>query len=241
MQQRVSILMLSDPCSMMHDLCSMNMSKTINLSATKREVTGKQVEKFRKQDLVPAVVYGNKVQPENVFVKMLDFERVYAKAGENAIVALEVEGKTVNVLIHDLQLHPMSGKPTHVDFFQVNMKEEVETSIPVEFVGESEAVKALGGILVKNIDEVPVKCLPADLPEKFVVDIAKLATFEDVFEVKDLKVSDKVEIMLEPETVIAMVSEPRSEEELSELDQKVEEDVSKVAGVTKEAAEGEKK
>ena len=135
----------------------------------------------------------------------------------------------------------MSGKANHVDFFQVNMKEEVETTIPVEFVGESEAVKALGGILVKNIDEIPVKCLPADLPEKFVVDIAKLATFEDQYTVKDLKTSDKVEIMLEDETVIAMVSEPRSEEELAGLDQKVEEDVSKVAGVAKEAPVTEEK
>lgn len=217
------------------------MTKTTTLKATLRDVVGKQVDKFRKDEMVPAVMYGNKVEPQNIWVKQLDFERAYGKAGESAIVALELEGKAVNVLIHDLQTHPMSGKPMHVDFFQVNMKEEVETEIPVEFIGESEAVKALGGILVKNIDEIPVKCLPADLPEKFVVDIAKLATFDDVFAVKDLKVSDKVEIMLESETVIAMVSEPRSEEELSELDQKVEEDVSKVAGVVKETPEGEKK
>jgi large subunit ribosomal protein L25 len=217
------------------------MSKAITLKAVARELVGKKVKQLRKQNLVPAVMYGNKIEAQNLAVNYLDFSRVYDKAGESALVEVEVAGKKVNALIHDIQLDPMSGRFTHVDFFQVNMKEEVETEIPLEFIGESEAVKANGGVLVKNIDAVTVKCLPADLPEKFVVDIAKLATFEDVITVADLKTSDKVEILLEDETVIAMVSEPRSEEELAGLDQKVEEDVTKVAGVVKEAATEEKK
>lgn len=213
------------------------MSKAITLKATVRELVGKKAKQLRKQDLIPAVMYGNKVAPQNVAVNYLDFQRVYSKAGESTLVELEVAGKKSNVLIHDIQLAPMSGRYTHVDFFQVNMKEEVETEIPLEFVGESAAVKALGGVLVKNMDSVSVKCLPANLPEKFVVDLEKLATFEDVITAKDLKTSKEVEIMLEDETVIAMVSEPRSEESLAELDQKVEADVTKVAGVVKENTE----
>lgn len=217
------------------------MSKAIVLKAELRELVGKKAKQLRKQNLIPAVMYGNKIAAQNLAVNYLDFERVYSKAGESTLVELEVAGKKLNVLIHDIQLAPMSGRYTHVDFFQVNMKEEVETEIPLEFVGESAAVKALGGVLVKNMDTIPVKCLPSDLPEKFEIDLSKLATFEDVIEAKDLKTSKKVEIMLEDETVIAMVSEPRSEEELAGLDQKVEEDVTKVAGVVKETPAGEKK
>lgn len=217
------------------------MTKKIVLKAQKRDVVGKKVAAFRAQDLIPAVVYGNKVEPKNLWVKMLDFERAFAKAGESAIIELELEGKKVAVLVHELQHEAMSGRPNHIDFFQVNMKEEVETEIPLEFVGESAAVKALGGTLVKNVDAVPVKCLPADLPEKFEVNLEKLATFEDVIDVNDLKVAKGVEILLDAETVIAMVSEPRSEEELADLDQKVEADVTKVAGVVKETATEEKK
>lgn len=211
------------------------MSKTIKLNAIERELVGKKAKQLRKQDLIPAVMYGNKIASQNIAVNYLDFKRVFDKAGESTLVELEVAGKKANVLIHDIQLAPMSGRYTHIDFFQVNMKEEVETEIPLEFIGESAAVKALGGVLVKNIDTIPVKCLPADLPENFVVDLSKLATFEDVITAKDLKTSNEVEIMLEDETVIAMVSEPRSEEELASLEQKVEEDVTKVAGVVKEA------
>lgn len=217
------------------------MSKAITLKAEVREIVGKGVEKLRSQDLIPAVMYGNKIASQNLAVNFVDFKRVYEKAGESALIELEVGGKKANVLIHDIQLAPMSGKITHIDFFQVNMKEEVETEIPLEFVGESAAVKALGGVLVKNMDEISVKCLPADLPEKYEIDISKLATFDDVIAVKDLKISDKVEILLDSETVIALVSAPRSEESLSELDQKVEEDVSKVAGVVKEETATDKK
>lgn len=206
-----------------------------------RELIGKKAKQLRKQDLIPAVMYGNKIAAQNLAVSYIDFKRVYSKAGESALIEIDLAGKKENVLIHDTQLDPMSGKVTHIDFFQVNMKEEVETEIPLEFVGEAPAVKALGGVLLKNLDAISVKCLPADLPEKYEIDLSALATFDDVIAVKDLKISDKVEIMIDLETVIATVSAPRTEESLADLDTKVEEDVTKVAGVVKEGAVTEEK
>ena len=201
----------------------------------------KEVAKFRKENKVPAVIYGNKVACQNLWINDLDFTRVHNKAGESALIELEIAGKKLNVLIHELQHDHRSGKVSHVDFFQVNMKEEVETEIPLEFVGESAAVKAHGGVLIKNLDAVSVKCLPANLPEKFVIDLSKLATFEDHITVADLKISDLVEILLEADTVIALVAAPRTESEMEGLDQKVEEDVTKVAGVVKEEKPVEEK
>jgi large subunit ribosomal protein L25 len=212
------------------------MSKLITLKADIRDIVGKKVAKFRKENKVPAVMYGNKIASENLWVNDLDFSRVYSKAGESALIELEVGKKKLNVLIHELQHDHRSGKVSHVDFFQVNMKEEVETEIPLEFVGESAAVKAHGGVLIKNMDAVLVKCLPANLPEKFVIDLSQLATFEAHITVADLKTSEEVEILLEAETVIALVAAPRTEAEMDKLDQKVEEDVTKVAGVVKEVA-----
>jgi large subunit ribosomal protein L25 len=215
-------------------------NKVIALKAEIREITGKKVEKLREGNLIPAVLYGHGIKPQNISVDYLDFDRVFGKAGESSLIELELGSRKSNVLVHDIQTDPISGKFSHVDFFQVNMKEEVETEIPLEFIGESPAVKELGGVLVKSLDEIKVKCLPADLPEKFEVDISKLATFDDAIAVKDLKVFEKVEILVEPEAVIASVQEPRSQEELESLEAKVEEDVSKVEGVVKEApAEGQ--
>ncbi|NTV41020.1 MAG: 50S ribosomal protein L25 [Candidatus Moranbacteria bacterium] len=217
------------------------MNKLITLKADIRDIVGKKVAKFRKENKVPAVVYGNKIACQNLWINDLDFARVYSKAGESALIELEIKGEKHSVLIHDLQNDHRSGKVSHVDFFQVNMKEEVETEIPLEFVGEAAAVKALGGVLIKNMDAVSVKCLPANLPEKFVIDLTKLATFEDHITIADLKISDSVEILLEDDTVIAIVAAPRTEAEMDGLNQKVEEDVTKVAGVVKEVASVEEK
>lgn len=212
------------------------MSKTITLKAEVRDIIGKKVAKFRKENKIPAVMYGNKVASQNLWINDLDFARTYSKAGESALVELEVGGEKHSVLIHELQNDHRSGKTSHVDFFQVNMKEEVETEIPLEFVGESEAVKAHGGVLIKNMDAVSVKCLPANLPEKFVIDLSKLTTFEDHITIADLKTAELVEILLEDDAVIALVAAPRTEAEMDGLNNKVEEDVTKVAGVVKEVA-----
>jgi large subunit ribosomal protein L25 len=212
------------------------------LQAQSRDVVGKKVKGYRKDGMVPAVVYGHQVEPKNLWVSFLDFSRMYAKAGENTIVELQVDGgKGVNVLIHDTQLDPLSGNFSHVDFFQVRMDEEIEAAIPLEFVGESEAVKTLGGMLLKNIDEVEVSCLPADLPHSIAVDISVLKTFDDHIKVVDLQVPAKVKVVSEPETIVASVEAPRTEAELAALDEKVDADVTKVEGVVKEAPAAEEK
>ncbi len=211
----------------------------INLKSKTRDVVGKKVKKHRKVGLVPAVVYGRKIKPQNLWVNFLDFEKVYRQAGESTIIELDIDDKSkANVLIQDIQADPLSGKFRHIDFFQVRMDEKIEAGIPLEFIGESPAVKELGGVLIKNLDEIPVTCLPADLPSKFKVDISKIKTFEDHFAIKDLDISEKIKVLIDPETIIAIVSPPRSEEELAGLSEKVEEDVTKVEGVVKETPEG---
>jgi large subunit ribosomal protein L25 len=155
---------------------------------------------------------------------------------------LALDGKDErNVLIKDVQKDVLSGLARHVDFYQVRMDEEIEAEIELVFTGESAAVKELGGILVKNMDAIQVKCLPGDLPPEMEVDITPIKTFDDYIYVKDLPFSEKVEVLVDPETVVAMVSEPRSEEELADLETEVKEDVTKVEGVVKEEtlAEGE--
>jgi len=217
------------------------MDKIILKSKLRKE-TGKKVKKYRREGLVPAVVYGRKMTARNLWGVLLEMEKVYGRAGENTIIKLDIEGgKEANVLIHDVQINPLSGIFSHIDFFQIRMDEKIETEIPLEFAGEAPAVKELGGVLVKNMDDVPISCLPADLPSKLEVNIENLKTFDDRFKISDLDVSGKIKILLDPETVIALVAPPRSEEELAKLDEKVEEDVTKVEGVeeeTEEAKEG---
>jgi len=212
------------------------------LEAKARAERGRKVNKGRRDGLVPAVVYGHGVESTSLWVNALDLKRLLKKSGESTIIDLKIDGKDDrNVLIHEIQKGGVKNDFRHVDFFQVRMNEKIETEVELVFIGESKAVKEMGGILVKNIDKVTVKCLPADLPSHIDVDIAKIETFEDHIAIKDLVASGKIEIELEPETVIALVTPPRTEEDLAKLEEKVEGDVTKVEGVVKEEAPADEK
>lgn len=213
------------------------MSSSILLSAEDRGKAGASLSSIRKSGRIPAVLYGHGNPSRSLTVPFLEFSRAYKAAGENTIVELALpQGKPVNTLIYEVQTDPLSGKFLHVDFYQVRMDEKVETSVPLVFVGESLAVRGMGGILVKALDEIEVSCFPGNIPHEFLVDIAALATFDDQIHVSDIVVPEGVEILSDAETVVALVERPRSDEEMASLETKVDADVSKVEGVVKETA-----
>ena len=212
--------------------------ETITLKVKKREKTGKKMRVAADKN-IPAVMYGKDIESNNLWVDITTFEKAFASAGTNTVVSLVVDdAKPVNVLVYDFQTDPITDDFTHIDFYVVNMKEEVEAEIPLVFTGVSAAVKELGGTLVKNNDTLVVRALPADLPHEIEVDITKLATFEDGITVADVEVGDNVTIVFEDEATIASIAAPRTEEEMAELDSEVDADVSKVEGVA-DAEEGE--
>lgn len=217
------------------------MSQSITLAVTTREKSPTQVvENKRKEGLVPAVLYSHGKPAETFWVNYIAFAKMYKLAGQSSVVALEKDGKKgVSAIVQEVQLHPLNGRFTHVDLYQVHMDEKLETHIPLVFVGESKAVRELGGTFVKTLEEVLVTCLPADLPHAIEVDIAKIATFEDHIQVKDIVLPKGVTILGEGDTVVALVDAARSEEEMASLDEKVSADVTKVEGVIK--SEGETK
>ena len=159
----------------------------IAITASKREVLGKEVKKLRYAGKLPAVLYGHNVENQKIEISERDFAKVFKQAGESTLVSLIVEGKAHPVLIHEVQNHYLTDRPIHVDFYAINMAEKIMVKIPLRFLGEAPAVKALGGTLVKNLSELEVECLPADLPHAIEVDISILNTFEDAVRVSKLK------------------------------------------------------
>lgn len=205
------------------------------LQVKEREQAGKDLFTMRKAGFVPAVLYGHGTKPQTFWVQYIEFSKLYAKAGESSIVEIAPEkGKKVNVLVQDVQLDPISDRFTHIDLFQVRMDEKLETHVPLEFVGEAPAVRELGGMLLKPVEEILVSCLPKDLPHSISVDLSSLKTFEDHIQIKDLKLPAGVEVMTEMDTTIALIEPPRTEAEMDALNEKVEGDVTKVEGVVKE-------
>lgn len=214
----------------------------VQLKAEKREVNSRSAKPVYRLGQIPAEVYGHNIENTHVAVDAIEFEKVLRKAGESTIIELVMpEGGSKNVLIQDVQNHYLSSKPIHVDFFAVNMTEKLTATVQIEFVGESDAVRVLGGTLVKVLNEVEVECLPTDLPPHFEVDISKLATFDDVITVKDIPVSDKVEIKADADETVAKVQEPRDME--AEMAEEVDEAAAVAAAVgpepDAESGEGE--
>ncbi|MCA9388505.1 50S ribosomal protein L25 [Candidatus Berkelbacteria bacterium] len=194
-------------------------TEKINLSALLR--TKKKAKAIRNSGMIPAVLYGHDVENTSLQLDSKKFEKIYDEAGGNTLIDLEVEGKKepVRVLVQDIQFDPIVGNITHADLYAVNLKEKVVTEIPLKFTGESAAVVDLEGNLVTNLTEVEVKALPTDLISEIEVDISQLKTFDDVIRASDLKLPDTIELMEDPERAIALVTEPRSEEEMEALDE----------------------
>jgi large subunit ribosomal protein L25 len=186
-----------------------------DLNVKVRKELKKESDSLRTSGQVPGVIYGPEVDENiNVTVEMNVLEKVYSEGGESSLINLQVEGEKEvrEVLIKDMVFDPVIDRAYHVDFYQIKRGEKLDIEPTLEFVGISAAVKALGGILVKNLDSVEIRCLPRDMISTIEVDLTKLETFEDRILVSDLPLPEGVELLTDPKESVAMVQEPAEEE-----------------------------
>jgi large subunit ribosomal protein L25 len=190
------------------------MVDQVTVQSNLRETRGKGTNRrLRVAGRIPAVLYGHKsqnvaldVDPKEIF-KILNSE-----SGENTIFMLQVPGRElVNCLIKEYQLEPISHKLLHADFYEVAMDKVLELDVPLEVIGEAYGVKTEGGLLDIVHRELRVECLPGDIPDNIEVDVTELK-IGDMIRVKDLKVSEKIKLLDDPETVVVAVEHPRAEE-----------------------------
>ncbi|MEP7166937.1 MAG: 50S ribosomal protein L25 [Candidatus Woesebacteria bacterium] len=214
-------------------------TKRHSLAATKRDLLGRKVKHLRTNGEVPGNVYAKHQDSNAITLNQKEFGKLYSEAGESTLVDLVIQGeeKSRPVLIREVQRHPVTGLVVHIDFQQVDLTEKVTAAIPVEVIGESEAVKA-GGVLVVAHNEIEVEALPTDLPENFEVDISKLMAIGDTITIADLAFDkSKISIELEDEEVLVTV-QAQEEEVVEEVVEPVEVELTK-QGATKEIPEGE--
>jgi len=190
------------------------------LEAKTREIRGRKTYELRGQRLVPAVVYGAGIDPKMLTIDRNEFVRLYQEEGESSLFDLVIDGKeTLKVIIQDYQLDPLLNEVIHADFRVIDLTKPMEVDIELEFIGESPAVKALGGTLIKTRDFITIRCLPDRLPEKVEIDLSKLETLTDSVHVRDLHLPEGVEILDEADRTLVVISAPRSEEEMKALDE----------------------
>lgn len=167
----------------------------------------------KSEGMIPAVYYGSHAASTPIFINAIDFQKVLSQAGESSSIELVTEHGSENAMIQDVQFDPVKHMPIHADFYVIEKGQKVHVKTPIEFVGESDAVKA-GGILVKVMHELSVEGEPSKLPQHFEVDISKLATNDDVIKVGDISLPSGVELYhVTADDVIASIALAKEEEE----------------------------
>ena len=205
------------------------MSDDITVNATSRSVFGKGASRrLRRDNVVPAIVYGDSKEPQavqlkhNEVVKHLENESFYSQ-----LLQLSVDGgEPVRALLKDVQRHPYKQQVLHIDFVRVVAGAELQVAVPLHFMNEDlcVGVKAGGGMIMHNENEVLIACRPRDIPEAINVDMAELNIGESVHlsqltMPEGVRLVDLHEAGDDSDRIVAAVNAPRVEAEPSDNDQ----------------------
>lgn len=216
----------------------------IALAAEPRTIKGKQVEKLRRNGLVPVVLYGHRREPVSLQVNERALQKTLKQAGGYRLITLQVGQSAHQSLARAVQQHPVTRAILHADFQEVVMEEKITISVPLHFSGESSAVKAGLGMLLRSREAVQIEALPADLIDSIAVDIEQLTPTNLAIHVSDLRVPPAVRIVTDPGETIALIVATK-EETLTEATEEAPVEVEIIKkekeGEEGEEAEGEEK
>ncbi|HNZ86123.1 MAG TPA: 50S ribosomal protein L25 [bacterium] len=196
------------------------------LKAQKREnFGGLSAKNLIASGYLPVVVYGPKHENLNLQVSYSEFMKIFNTTGESQVLNLEFEDKKIPVIIHDIAKDHITGSIIHADLYRFDAKNKLTVEIPINFSGESKAVKELGAILVKAMDRIEIECLASQIISSIEVDISKLENYNDMILVSDLEVPSGVEILTDGDQPIVIAKPAKAEtveEEKSETPETTE-------------------
>lgn len=185
----------------------------MDLKVQPRTILGRKAKTLHKDGLIPAEIYGHGEENKHVSILEKEFAKVYKEAGEYTVIQVALgEKEKVPALIVEVQKNPVNGRFLSVDLHQIRMDEEIQTHVPIEFIGEAPGVKT-GLILVKVLEELEIEALPANLPHKIEVSLEALKAAGDTIHVSNLNIPENVKVLVQPETVVVTLSEPEKEVE----------------------------
>lgn len=187
-----------------------------SLEVQARTITGKKVTQIRNQGLVPGTIYGPKIQPFNVQIPYRALELTLLKAGGTNLIDLVLDGKTHTVLAREVKRDPIKRTLQHIDFYVVDLKSKIRTSVPLQFINESPMVAQKRGVLITGPTAITIEVLPGELLHSIEVDLAQLKNLGDSITVGDLKLGEGITIVDDPDEMLAKIlqtSASRSEDD----------------------------
>ena len=182
----------------------------MQLTANRRDVTGKAARRLRHQGRLPAVVYGHRTAASSIELDAHEFERVFARTGRTQLIDLVVDGgRAHKVLVKEVQVSPRRNTPMHVDFHQVSLREKLQVDVPVVVTGEAEPVRMGDADVLQVLHSVRVECLPNDIPETVEVDVSGLDHVDAGVRVAEVELPRGVTVVTDPEELIVKLAARR--------------------------------
>jgi len=187
----------------------------IELTGTSRTVLGKKVRFLRRQGITPVHLFGHGIESMALQCDTSTLKRALARAGSTRLISLKLdnERRARSVVVREVQREPLTGESLHVDFFQVNVSEEVKVEVPIVLIGEAPVLKSKEYMLSQEVDTLAVQCLPAKIPAGVEIDISSLIEPEQIVRIKDIELDKEVTISNDPEQVVVRIR-PRFIEKL---------------------------
>lgn len=213
------------------------MKDVMKINAKTREEVGKKIaKKIRKEDEIPAIIYGGGIESIPITIKLDDIKEILkSEKGENTILKITRDKKIIDAMLKDIQYDYLSDNIIHADFIRIDMEKLIEVDIPIIIKGESIGVKVEEGIFDFVTRELRIRSIPADIPKGIEVDVSDLHIGHSI-KVGDIKIGEGIALFSDPDTVICSVST-----KVVEKEEVVEEEVEEADGeeVVGEEAAGE--
>ncbi|HUF97248.1 MAG TPA: 50S ribosomal protein L25, partial [Ilumatobacter sp.] len=189
------------------------MSDTVLIAETGRTTGSASSRRLVATDVIPAVVYGQGMQPLQISVARRDLRvALSGPAGTNTVLDLTVDGTVYPAIVKDMQRHPVKRTVQHVDFIQINLKEDITVSIPVRLEGEAKEVLAIGGFVDLILNTIEVVTTPRLIPDEIVIDISDF-TLESMLTIADITLPEGVVATADADVPVVTAVPPRVEEE----------------------------
>ena len=176
-----------------------------SLEVEKRTVTGKQVRALRREGKLPGVLYGAGIEATPIEMDARQAGKVLARTTRATLVEVLLEGEAHTSLVREIQRDPIRRTIRHVDLLKVAMDQTIRAEVPIELTGEAPAVKTRGGVMVAGINSIEVEALPANLPDRIVVDVSVLVNIDDAITVGSLSLGEGVEVLTDADALVARV------------------------------------
>lgn len=203
------------------------MTDQIILEAQERTIKGKKVGKLRREGILPGIIYGRlgkeHIEPVLIQLDLHESSKIINRLTGSSLLTLTVDGKDYPVVLREAQKDIIYGTLRHVDFMAVSLTEKLQTAVPIELIGQAPAVTNFDAVVVTGIAELEIECLPKDMPQRIEIDATALVDMDSAIFVRDLNLPDTIDILTDPDELIASVTyvaievEEEEEDELAEL------------------------